>query len=269
MAAFEVLLASDFTARSDRPTERAIHLAREKQGNLLIAHVLEKDIDADEETIIGRLRADIPDGARSAELIVRSGSVPKTLATIAADRASDVLVTGVARYNSIGDYFLGTAVDHIIRNAEQPVLVVRRRVTGGYERLLVATDLSECSRAALLAAAALFPEASITLVHAFHVPYESWLKSDDVSAHVRAEAQEELDAFLAKVDPAVRARLDPRLEEGETGTVVGNALTKANADLLVLGTHGRSGFAHATIGSHAEALLSAVNVDVLMVRERN
>lgn len=268
MPPFEVLLASDFTARSDRPTERAIQLAREKQGNLVIAHVLEKDVSADEPTVVDRLRADLPEGARNAELIIRSGSAPKTLAAIAAERASDVLVTGVARYNSIGDYFLGTAVDHIIRNAEQPVLVVRRRVTGGYERILVATDLSECSRAALLAAAALFPEASIAIVHAFHVPYESWLKSDDVTAHVRAEAQEELDAFLAKVDPAIRARLEPRLEEGETGTVVVNALSEANADLLVLGTHGRSGFAHATIGSQAEALLSAVNMDVLMVRER-
>src|SRR3546814_4312648 len=77
------------------------------------------------------------------------------LATIAAERTSDLIVTGVARYNSIGDYFLGPAVDHIIRNAAQPVLVVRRRVTGAYDRLLVATDLSDCSREAFLAAAAL------------------------------------------------------------------------------------------------------------------
>src|SRR3546814_13711138 len=65
-----------------------------------------------------------------AELVIRRGSAPKMLATIAAERASALIVPGVARYNSIGDYFLGTAVDHIIRTAAQPVLVVRRPVTG-------------------------------------------------------------------------------------------------------------------------------------------
>lgn len=268
MAKFEVLLASDFTARSDRPLDRAIQLAEQRQGSLAIAHVLEKSTKGDEAGISDRLRAELPDAARHAELVVRKGSAPKVLGAIAAERASDLIVTGVARYNSIGDYFLGTAVDHIIRNADQPVLIARRRAVAPYGHLLVATDLSDCSRAALLAAAALFPDAAIRMVHAFHVPYEGWLKSDDIKADVRAEAQDELDAFLASIDAPVRSRLDAYVVEGEISSVVIQELSRTNADLLVLGTHGRSGFAHATIGSHAEALLAAVNVDVLMVRER-
>src|SRR3546814_15581584 len=126
MATFEILLASDFTARSDRPTARAVQLAGEKGGKLVIAHVLEKDAGA-EEAVADRLRADLPTDAEDAELVIRRGSAPKMLATIAAERASDLIVTGVARYNSIGDYFLGTAVDHIIRNAAQPVLEIGRR----------------------------------------------------------------------------------------------------------------------------------------------
>ena len=269
MPPFEVLLASDFTARSDRPLGRAVQLAEEKRGKLAIAHVLEKGTDANDEDILHRLRADLPENAANAELIVRAGSAPKTLTAIAAERGSDLIVTGVARYNSIGDYFLGTAVDHIIRNAERPVLVVRCRPVGPYRRLVVATDLSNCSRAALLTAAALFRDAVITLVHAFHVPYEGWVKSADAKADVRAEAQEELEAFLADVDPTVLARVDARLVEGETGTVIVQEIARTEADLLVLGTHGRSGFTRATIGRQAEGLLSAVNADVLMVRECN
>lgn len=269
MHAFEVLLASDFTARSDRALGRAIQLAEEKQGKLVIAHVLEKGAKADEEDVLHRLRADLPEDAANAELIVRAGSAPKALEAIAAERGSNLIVTGVARYNSIGDYFLGTAVDHIIRNAERPVLIVRRRPLAPYRRLVVATDLSDCSRTALLTAAGLFPEASITLVHAYHVPYEGWIKSADVKADIRAEAQEGLEAFLVSFDPAVLARLEAQLTEGEMGTVVVQELNQTDADLLVLGTHGRSGLSHATIGSHAEALLSVVNVDVLLVREQN
>src|SRR3546814_5581956 len=137
---------------------------------------------------VGRRRGELPPGEQNADLIVRAGSAPKGRAQIAAERGSDLIVTGVARYNGIGDYLLGTAVDHIVRNAQAPVLVVRCRATGPYERVVVATDLSDCSRAALLSAARLFPGSDLTVVHAFHVPYEAWLKSDDVKDYVRTEA---------------------------------------------------------------------------------
>jgi len=61
--------------------------------------------------------------------------------------------------------------------------------------------------------------------------------------------------------------VDAQLIEGETGSVILQELDQTGSNLLVLGTHGRSGFAHATIGSQAEGILPAVNVDVLMVRE--
>src|SRR3546814_3528437 len=92
------------------------------------------------------------------------------------------------------DVFSSDLVDHIVRNAQAPALVVRCRATGPYERVVVATDLSDCSRAALLSAARLFPGSDLTVVHAFHVPYEAWLKSDDVKDYVRTEAQKGLEA---------------------------------------------------------------------------
>src|SRR5690606_38837941 len=226
MAVFEVLLASDFTARSDRPFDRARQIAEQRGGSLVIVHVVEKSTTLPEDQTVERLRADLPEGAADVELVLRYGSAPKELAALAGERDSDLIVTGVARYNSVGDYFLGTAVDHILRNARQPVLVVRRRATAPYRRLLVATDLSDCSREALLAAASLFPEAAITMVHAFSVPYERWLKSEQVSADVEAEVRGELDAFLADLDPKVRDRLDARLTEGETSSVVVEALAQ-------------------------------------------
>src|SRR3546814_5600767 len=125
-------------------------------GTLTIAHVLKREGPQSGPETVARLRAELPPAAQNADLIVRAGSAPKVLAQIAAERGSDLIVTGVARYNGIGDYLLGTAVDHIVRNAQAPALVVRCRATGPYERVVVATDLSDCSRAALLSAARLF-----------------------------------------------------------------------------------------------------------------
>lgn len=264
---FEILLASDFTARCDRPLDRASRIQRERGGKLVIVHVLEKrEMD---ESLVECLRADLPEEAKDAEIVVRAGSAPTVLAEIAMERGSDLIVTGVARYNGIGDFLLGTAVDHIVRNAAAPVLVVRRRATFPYDRIVVASDLSDCSRTALVAAARIFPGAAITLIHAFHVPYEGWLRSDAVKEDVRTEAESSLKSFLDHPDlEFARPHIEARAEEGETSSVVLSQLDRAGSGLLVLGTHGRSGFAAATIGSQAEALMAAARCDVLMVRER-
>src|SRR3546814_596651 len=92
--------------------------------------------------------------------------------------------------------------------------------------------------------------------------------SDLVKDYVRTEAQKGLEAFLAQEELApLASRIEPIVDEGETGSVVMRQLERTRSPLLGLGTHGRSGFVHATIGSQAEALLSAVSPDVLMVRE--
>lgn len=266
----ELLLASDFSPRSDRPLERAATLAAERGARLVIAHVLERENAKAGEDVVDRLRADLPALAVGAEIVVRAGSVPTTLAEIAAERGSDLIVTGVARYNSLGDFLLGTAVDHIVRNADVPVLVVRLRADRRYDRIVVATDFSDCSRAALLAAARLFPDAKLHVVHAFHVPYEGWLKSEGVQKDLSQGAEQAMADFLdhPDVDAGLRGRITPVTAEGATEIVVSGQLRETKANLLVLGTHGRSGFAHATIGSQAEAMLDCVDTDVLMVRER-
>ena len=95
-ATFETLLASDFSARCDRPLDRAVQIARDHGGKLTIAHVLERQGAPSGPETVERLRAELPLTAQDANLIVRSGSAPKMLAQIAAERGSDLIVTGVA-----------------------------------------------------------------------------------------------------------------------------------------------------------------------------
>lgn len=266
-----VLVATDLSARCDRAVDRALVLAEQLNAVVELLHVVEQnDEGRDEAGARERVLAILPAEAREPEILLVSGSVPEAIARTVDERGSALILTGVARRNSIGDYCLGTAVDHIVRNAKVPVLVVKQRPHSPYARLLVATDLSTCSRQALVQAAEMFPDAVLHLVHAYHVPYEAWLTSNDVREEVREQAQRELDAFVndAHLPDAVRGRLQARLGYGETGQVIAKALDETGADLVVLGTHGKSGFAHATIGSHAESLLSWLTVDTLMIREQ-
>lgn len=269
-----ILLASDFSARCDRPLDRAIQLARAWSGKLVIAHILEKSPEGanepDPEWVRKTLQAELPEMARDAELLVRTGSAPHLLAEMAKECDSDLIVTGVARYNSWGDYFLGTAVDFIVRHSPVPVLVVRQRPFEPYRRLIVATDFSDGALWALLTAAALFPDLPITLVHAWHVPFEGFLRSEDTRQGVAEYQTSDMTRFMANaaIFEEVRTRITPVNDEGEMVTVLSRHIKSPRTELLVIGSHGISGFVHATLGSTAAAILSWARGDVLVVRNR-
>src|SRR3546814_9882694 len=115
-ATFETLLASDFSARCDRPLDRATQIQRDHGGTLTIAHVLKREGPQTGPETVALLRAELPPASQNADLIVRAASAPKVLAQIAVERRSDLIVTGAAGYNGIAEYLLGTAVDHFVLN---------------------------------------------------------------------------------------------------------------------------------------------------------
>jgi nucleotide-binding universal stress UspA family protein len=270
----KILFASDFSARCDRPLDRALMLAQEWNGSLLIVHVVEGGPHGAQRANMGELaqalRRELPESSANVELILKTGSTPHVLAALANESDSDIIVTGVARHNTLRDYFLGTAVDYIVRHASVPVLVVRKRPLQPYRRLLVATDFSACALYALNAAARLFPDIPIKLIHAWHVPYEAFLNSESTRHEIGAQYMTEMANFLdrAPIEPGTKARISTAVEEGELGPTINRHIDASGSDLLVLGTHGQSGFVHATVGSRAADLLTSAPTDVLIVRDR-
>lgn len=266
-----VLVATDLSARTDRAVDRATQLAREWGVRLLVLHAIEPEsrLDARPDLANQAMREVLTDPAADVDIVPALGPAPTVIVDAAKSAECGLIVTGVARFNHVGDYFIGTAVDHVVRHATVPVLVVKRRPHNAYRTIVVATDYSSCSRLALLTAAELFPDAAIHLVHAYHVPYEAWLRSDEVREDVTREAQRELDAFV--MDPAipadVRERISAKLVYGETHTVLSSTAYELDADLLVLGTHGAGGFFAAVMGRMAESLLRCADVDTLVIRE--
>ncbi|MFN2258839.1 MAG: universal stress protein [Parasphingopyxis sp.] len=265
-----ILLASDLTARGDRPFDRAVTLAGETGGRFALLHVVEpgsKIESAREDEVIEAIRDDLPETGAEIEILIGKGSAPKTISEVAAQRDADLIVTGPARHNSLGDITLGTAVDYVVRRARAPVLVVKKRAHAPYRSMVVATDFSDCSREALIAAAKMFPDAEIELVHAFHPAYGGLVDQDDAREEAGEETLEMMDEFLAKLPDELRERLEIKIGEGELHTVIWQEIEARAADLLVVGTHGRSGLMQAAIGSNAQTMLTWSPVDVLMVRQ--
>ncbi|MBB5986448.1 universal stress protein [Sphingobium lignivorans] len=262
-----VLVATDLSARSDRAIDRALSLGAAWGKPVEVIHVVDPgEARQDHDALEAAVRAVLPDPAADVRILLPEGSAPAKIAE--AGQGAALIVTGVARTHSLGDYFLGTAVDYVVRHADTPVLVVKQRPHAPYARLLIASDLSDCSRAALITAVRLFPAAHVRLVHAYHVPYEAWLDSEEGHTQLLCEVERDVAQFLSHPDisTALRGRIEIDLRFGSTDGAIRRSLAEDRPDLVVLGTHGKSALAHAVIGRTAEALLSWVPVDTLMVR---
>jgi len=141
-------------------------------------------------------------------------------------------------------------------------------------RILHATDFSPASQAAFKKAVELAKQSRAELV-VLHVMspvvytvgegYMSPKMYDELAASTRAWASGQLDRQLRKAKVAgVRAR--GLLLEGLAHEQIVRAAKSQRAELVVIGTHGRSGLAKFFVGSVAGRVVSAARCPVLTVR---
>lgn len=269
-----ILAATDFGARADRAVDRALMLGKQLQRDVALAHALDfKPEQSIDYAALDKKMASVlpePDCDR-VRFHYPEGSPPSAIAELAEAENAGIIVLGVARYNSLGDYFLGTAVDYVIRNTTRPVLVVKARAREDYRDIVVGTDFSSGSKFAFEQAAKLFPDATFHVVHGYQVPFKSWNRAKYVDDEVRGWSQDELDSFVASldIDDAVRGRMTSALVRGNSDRAVNEEVERFGAQLVVVGSHGESGFRQAAIGSMTSALLLSTPVDTLVVNVAN
>ncbi len=142
-------------------------------------------------------------------------------------------------------------------------------------RVLVPIDLSELSEKALLYAAELSEKLGAELVVLYVVAEPSAVLPDMMMPVPVAAA--DADDLLASGKQAVAetiaarnlGRLNPRAEVrlGSAGEEIVAAAADLSADLVVVGTHGRSGLKHLLLGSVAEHVVRHCPCPVLTVRK--
>jgi nucleotide-binding universal stress UspA family protein len=139
-------------------------------------------------------------------------------------------------------------------------------------RILVPTDFTPTSEHALDWAVALAARvgASVTVMHAYEIPIIGFpdgtvLATPDVAIRIA-------DASRAALEAAVERRraqgipLDSVLREGTAWEEINAMGEILNADLIVIGTHGRRGFSRALLGSVAENVVRTANRPVVTIR---
>lgn len=281
-----IVLATDLSHRCDRAFDRALLVAKAWQAELTVIHALAPPEDV---TLFGRL-GELPSWRRPSDPVgkardriyrdlvredptiditvhVETGSPAPVVLEAARQSRAELIVTGVARDELLARMFLGDTVDRLIRKSTVPVLIVRDRAFEPYHNMLVATDFSESSRVALQTGVRFFPDASISLFHAYDVPFAGYLGRAEVEKQFQDYGKDAADKFLAEAGmaPESARRVSRMIEHGVPAVLLRDYAENSRRHLTVVGTHGGGIVNQALIGSTARKIIDAVPGDVLVV----
>ncbi len=139
-------------------------------------------------------------------------------------------------------------------------------------RILAPVDFSENTPAVLDWSAHLAEEhgSTVTLLHAYHLPVEfqqlegAYLPADFWQS-VRSEAETTLRGYAENLQRK-GVRVEIAVCEGYAATVIVEEAAQRRSDLIVIGTHGRSGLKHLLLGSIAERVVQKAPCPVLTVK---
>jgi nucleotide-binding universal stress UspA family protein len=156
-----------------------------------------------------------------------------------------------------------------------PVLVAKKRLAETIKTILVPTDFSSCAKTAAEEALMLADHFG-SRVHFFHAlePIPTYAMGLGPAAAapppvalVRPEDLEgEWQAFLADLPYLNTVDWTKETKEGPSLAQIAEQVETHGPDLLVLGTHGRTGIPHMLLGSVAERVVQQISCPVLTIR---
>lgn len=295
-----VLVATDLSSGSQNALRAAALHAKHSGAGLTLLHCLEaaaegvalKDFVSHSEEILraaereafGELeeayREAVPEELRPREVEFRVELKFAGVGVLEALSAEpfQLVVLGPTGAGTLTGMLFGSTAEEIVREARVPVLVVPAQVrTDSIEAIVAPVDLSECSRASLERGVDLARThgARLDIVHHYVVPYGGLLTLDAEPApeqliRLNAERKQALEAFVAQVD---LSSVDHRLKLWKSSVSHSSAADSivevardTQADLIVMGTHGRRGFRRLFLGSTAFKVLRHAPCQVMVVR---
>jgi nucleotide-binding universal stress UspA family protein len=137
-----------------------------------------------------------------------------------------------------------------------------------FQKILVPMDGSPSSIAALEQALVLAEDlaADIEVLHVYAPDRFELGSSTATTDDASAEAEREMENAIGEARAILGDRLDRRTESGEPVRKIIELAAAENADLIIMGTHGRVGRLRALVGSVAEGVVRSAPCPVLTVR---
>ena len=284
----KLLLSTDGSEYSEGAIREAIKLAKKCSSRLSVMSVIETNpefdsmapqiVEKSEKAMrehLEAIQARAKDEEVDCELIVRQGEDSyKYIVDEAAKAKSTMIIMGRRGRTGLARLMMGSTTARVIGHAPCNVLVVPRAAHTEFKNILLATDGSRYGDDAASEALSIAKRCGGKLTVLSVVPSESIAPMDIV--HSQMQRGDIAERELKEAEQNVKAVKDVAQKEGlaVTGLVFGGKPSEAviqiakehNADLIVLGSHGRTGVEKLLMGSVAERVIVLSTCAVLVVK---
>ncbi len=285
------LVATDFSPHSERALEHALALAKLFRARIELftsAYIPPQTLAAMAAGMSPSWIQEARDQAKaqlealSAKVAPQGVAVSTSLSTEEPSTAicaranevlADLVALGTRGHTGLAHVLFGSVAERVARLTHSPVLVAHddTPAPGGYRRVLVPTDFSADADLALAWARVLVEKTGgkLVLIHAYDMPAIVTggvaIARASLGPALEADAREKLGALR---DSLAGCEVETVVSHGRPDTAILDAAESARADLIVMGTRGRTGLAHVVMGSTAERVLRRAKAPVVTVKTR-
>jgi nucleotide-binding universal stress UspA family protein len=280
-----ILVPTDGSAAAETATETALGLARRFDASLHAINVVEVDDypadieSAAAEELTGRGQetlATLGDRAADAGVTATTRVVETDCPThqaiidYAVDHDADLVVMGTHGRTGLNRLVLGSVTERTLRTSPVPVLTVHEDTTFDPDlgSVLVPTDGSEAANVAsdygiTLAAAT---DAAMHVVHVVDLTAASGeFGSSRVLSALEALGRRAVEDVIDRSEDAGLQSVEASVLSGTPARAILDYAEERDIDLIVAGTHGRTGLNRYLLGSVTEKLVRVADVPVLTI----
>jgi len=288
-----ILVGIDFTPGCLAAVHQAARIAALSKATLHTIHVIDTLVVIDLQEALSEYQKDIQDhlfkGAQLAwerfapslaanaglPLHVVIGNPLESIIDHVSREKVDLLVLGV-HGTATGAVGIGDIAAACVRRSPSKVLLTRENHPGAYKNIVVGVDFSDTSLHALEAAerVAACDQATLHVVHVYQPPWRRlhyFAPTRETSLDFQKQYRDALLGRLESLTQNLKSRdsITTRfhlVEHTSDGRGIAEFATKSHADLIVIGTRGRSNLADVLLGSTAERVLKQATCSILTVR---
>lgn len=295
----KILVATDFSPHAEAALRQGIWLARSTGAQLVLGHTL-PDLRATVRHTSYQARIDLLYG--SGELLqreIRQESAIKMRHMISQLGATDLdikfetllgepfvelihavqkegydlVLAGTRGLSAWEGFLVGSTTKRLVRKCPSSVWVVKAEHVGCPKVVLATTDFSDVSRNAVHLAAWI-SRLSLAEFHLLHVIDASDVPEDVIQRlpqggtlreAINAEARTKLEEFVKSLGVDSQT-IQTHLSTGTPWQEIGRTAQHIGADLIAMGTVGRSGIQGILLGNTAERVLTTQDCSILTVK---
>lgn len=245
----------------------------------VIQEKIQAVIHTDLENYLADIRTTLTEQGYAVQTWVARGDAAQTVADVATKIGADLIAMTTHGRTGFARWALGSVADRVIHIAHQPIFLVRMNgaAPSSYtiRRILTPLDGSALAEDALSHATeiARHTGAEIFMVRVLE-PLSQWQRAllaeqGDDERLLEAERSVEAHRYLAQVQERLEAAAienRSRIYLGGAADAILEVLDKEPIDLVVMSTHGLSGYSRWVYGSVASKLLHSVTCPLLLLR---